>query len=192
VVRKIASEGAVPAPATVAEVDVGGIVELVDLEALEVEAEVSEEQLSPIRREQPALVFLDAFADRVWRGEASSLRPSVDRSKATAAVRVRFLDPAAGALPGMGARVSFLSRPLAETELRAEPERRVPASAVLVRDGKRVVLVVEQERIRVVPVELGERVGDEYALRDGPGPGQQVVLAPGRRLREGHRVKVAR
>jgi RND family efflux transporter MFP subunit len=192
VVRKIASEGAVLAPATVAQVDVGGLVELVDLDALEVEAEVSEEQLTRLRPGQPALVFLDAFPDRVWRAEASSLRPAVDRSKATATVKVRFVDPVKGALPGMGARVSFLSRPLEPRELRGEAGRRVPASAVLVRDGVPAVLVVEEERVREVPVKLGERVGDEYVLREGPAAGQRVVLAPGRRLREGRRVKVAR
>lgn len=192
VVRKIASEGAVLAPATVAQVDVGGIVELVDLEALEVDAEVGEEQLSRVRLGQPALVFLDAFADRVWRGEAASLRPSVDRSKATATVKVRFLDPLEGALPGMGARVSFLSRPLTRAELSARAQRRVPAAAVVERGGAPAVLVVEEDRVRQVPVELGDRVGDEYVLRKGPSPGQKVVLAPGGRLREGRRVKVAR
>ncbi|MCC6559214.1 MAG: efflux RND transporter periplasmic adaptor subunit, partial [Polyangiaceae bacterium] len=191
IVRKLADIGAVLAPATISEIDVGGIVEMVDLDTLEVEAEVSEEELPRIREGQPALIFLDAYPDRVIRGTASAVRPSIDRSKATAVVKVRFAEPAAGALPNMGARVSFLERPVDPVALRDEPRLRVPASAVVERDGADVVFVVDGDRVRRVPVGVAARVGAEVALSSGPQPGARVVAAPRPGLRDGARVRVA-
>lgn len=189
VVRKIADEGAVLAPAAITTSDVGGIVELVDLQGLEVEAEVSEEQLRRIERGQPALIFLDAYPDRVFRGEAGTVRPAIDRSKATAVVKVQFTEPTEGVLPDMGAKISFLGEPLPDEALQSDARLRVPAAAVVERDGRQVVFVVEDGRARAVPVQVGERVDDEVSLVEGPKPGTPVIRSPGD-LREGSRVKV--
>lgn len=191
VVRKIADEGAVLAPATVTGVDVGGIIELVDLDALEVDAEVSEDQLRRVKPDEPTLIFLDAYPDNTWRGRAATVRPSVDKSRATATVKVRFEDPTGGVLPGMGARVAFLSQALTPEQLEAGAQLRIPAAAVVQHNAGATVFVVEKDQLKEVPVELGEKVGDEYVLRKGPAAGQQIVLSPQRRMRAGTKVKVA-
>lgn len=191
VARKLADEGAVLAPAALEQSNLGGIVELVDLHALEVQADVSEEQLSRIHPGQPALIFLDAFPQRVFRARTGTVRPAIDRSKATAQVKVEFLSPPEGVLPDMGAKVSFLSQEVPPEELDAkEPDLRVPASAVVTAEGRPTVWVVKDEHLRRQPVQVGERVGEEVTLKEGPPAGTQVVLAPDPRLRDGRRVKV--
>ncbi|WP_373049146.1 efflux RND transporter periplasmic adaptor subunit [Vulgatibacter sp.] len=190
IVRKIADEGAVLAPAAITTGDFGGIVEMVDLSSLEVEAEVSEEQLGRIEIGQPALVFLDAWPDRLYQGRATSVRPAIDRAKATAVVKVDFVEPPQGALPDMGAKISFLEKPLDPQQLQADARLRVPASAVVERDGEQVVFVIESERVEQVPVEVEARVGEEVSLAQGPEAGTRVVVAPGERLRGGARVQV--
>ncbi len=191
VARKLADEGAVLAPAALEQANLGGIVELVDLRALEVQAEVSEEQLSRIEPGQPALVFLDAFPDRVFRAKTGTVRPAIDRSKATAQVKVEFLSPPEGALPDMGAKVSFLSQEVPPGELDEQRhDLRVPASAVVPAGGSPVVWVVKEGRLHRQPVKVGERRGEEVRLSEGPPAGTQVVLAPEPRLRDGRRVKV--
>jgi RND family efflux transporter MFP subunit len=190
VVHKLADEGAVLAPAAIYETNVGGILELVDLNSLDVEAEVSEQQLRLVRQGQSALVFLDAFPDRVFRGEVGTVRPSVDRSKATAVVKVLFSEEPLGALPDMSAKVSFLSKSLSQEALQDEARLRVPASSVVERDGKSVVLAVEDGRIREHPVTVAQQVGNEAALADGPKPGTQVVASPTPKLKGGRQVRV--
>lgn len=192
VARKIADVGAVLAPAALGEANLGGIVELVDLDALEVEAEVSEEQLSQIQPGQPALIFLDAFPDQVFRASTGPVRPAIDRSKATAQVKVLFEDPPESVLPDMGAKVSFLKEEVPpEALVKDAQELRVPATAVVRGESGPAVWVVNDGRLRLQPVKPGERLGDEVALEEGPPPGTQVVVAPGPRLREGRRVKVS-
>ncbi len=191
VARKLADEGAVLAPAALEQTNLGGIVELVDLSALEVQAEVSEEQLSRIEAGQPALIFLDAFPERVFRARTGTVRPAIDRSKATAQVKVEFLSSPEGALPDMGAKVSFLSEELPPEDFDAEEaDLRVPASAVVGGEGAATVWVVKEGRLHLEPVRVGERLGEEVMLEEGPAPGTQVVLGPDPRLREGRRVKV--
>jgi RND family efflux transporter MFP subunit len=191
VARKLADEGAVLAPAALEQTNLGGIVELVDLRALEVQAEVSEEQLSHIQSGQPALIFLDAFPDLIFRAKTGTVRPAIDRSKATAQVKVEFLSPPEGALPDMGAKVSFLSEEVPPEELDEERhDLRVPASAVVTAGGGPVVWVVKDGVIHRQPVKVGERLGEEVTLSEGPPAGTQVVLAPEPRLRDGRRVKV--
>lgn len=191
VAEKIADVGAVLAPAALGEANLGGIVELVDLGALEVEAEVSEEQLQRIQPGQPALIFLDAFPDRAFRAKTGPVRPSIDRSKATAQVKVLFEEVPEGALPDMGAKVAFLKQEVPPEALAEDAQAlRVPASAVVRGPNGPAVWVVDEGRLRQQPVTPGKRVGDEVALEEGPEPGTQVVVAPNGKLREGGRVKV--
>lgn len=189
VVRKLADEGAVLAPAAISELDVGGIVELVDLGALEVEAEVSEDRLAEIEQGQPALVFLDAYPDAVFPAVTGTVRPAVDRAKATALVKVRFQEIPGGALPDMGAKVAFLAEPIGEADLRDEPRLRVPATAVVEREGRPVVFAIEGGRARPAPVDVAVRVGSDVVLEAGPPAGTKVALAP-EDLRAGQRVRV--
>ncbi|WP_257453613.1 efflux RND transporter periplasmic adaptor subunit [Archangium lipolyticum] len=191
VVRKLADEGAVLAPAALEQENIGGIVELVDLGALEVEAEVSEEQLPRIEVGQPALIFLDAYPDRTFAGKVRSIRPAIDRSKATADVNVEFDEIPPGVLPDMGSRVAFLKEELPPEALtKKDGALRVPASAVVPSEGQSVVWVVQDGRLKRQPVQVGEKVGDEVALAQGPKPGTQVVVSPDERLRTGRKVKV--
>jgi RND family efflux transporter MFP subunit len=190
VVRKLADEGAVLAPAALDQPNVGGIVELVDLSQLEVEAEVAEDQLSRIGLRQPALVFLDAHPGKVFGAVTGTVRPGVDKAKGTAVVKVQFDSQPQAVYPGMGAKISFLSRLISKEDLAREPRLRVPASAVIERAGRQVVLVVEGGRLRAAPVRVGERLDSEVALLEGPPAGTRVVAAPTSKLHAGSRVAV--
>ncbi len=190
VVRKLADEGAVLAPATIAEVDVGGIVELVDLDALEVEAEVSEDQLSRIEQGQPALVFLDAYPDKVFRGVTGTVRPAVDRAKATAVVKVRFEEVPPGALPDMGVKVAFLEKDISKQELEGKSRLRVPAGAVMEREGQSLLVTIEDGRAKLSPVVVVERTGTEVVLDSGPPPGTKLAVGFPKDVRDGQRLRV--
>jgi HlyD family secretion protein len=189
IVRKLADEGAVLAPATISDFDAGGIVELVDLAALEVEAEVSEDELGKLEPGQPALIFVDALGG-VFPAKMGSVRPAIDRSKATATVKVLFDAIPKGALPDMSAKISFLLRPIDEQGLAEEHRLRVPQAAIVDEGGKTSVLTIDEGRLSAAPVEIAERAGGEAVLKAGPPAGTKVALAGGKRLRHGKRVRV--
>jgi RND family efflux transporter MFP subunit len=167
----------------------GAVVTMADMDTLEVEADVSESSLSKISAGQPVEVQLDAFPTLRLAGVVARMVPTVDRSKATLMVKVRFLDRDPRVLPDMSARVAFLSRPLRDDERQALVA--VPRSALARRDGRLVAFVVKDGKLREAPVVAGRALGELVAV-DGLEPGQQVVLGPGERVMGGVAVKVAK
>lgn len=66
---------------------------------------------------------------------------------------------------------------------------RVPASAPFRHGDGWAVFVVEGRRARLQPIALGHRGTDVYEVLGGLEAGQEVVLHPGERLRDGVRVR---
>ncbi len=166
-------------------------VELADLNTMVVETDVPEVRLASIKVGTPCEIALDAYPDRRFRGRASQLGTSVNRAKATVAVRVEFIDASEGVLPGMAARISFLAAEQSSADVTAAAKRVVSSTAVLEREGAKVLLVIEDGVARDVPVVLAGQVGDDVELVQGPAPGTRVVASPPTTLRSGQRVKVS-
>ena len=66
----------------------------------------------------------------------------------------------------------------------------VPKTAVVERNGRSVVYVVEGGRAVEVPVVAGRQLGSSVAIREGLRPGVQVVDSVGASLRGGAKVTV--
>jgi HlyD family secretion protein len=167
----------------------GTLVELADFDSLRVEVDVPESHLGTIRKGTPCEIVLDAFPDQRRRGEVSELGPRLDRAKATGVVKVRFVDGMDGVLPEMAARVSFLTKALDPSQMKAPPKKIVPASAIATRGGAKVVFVVDGDHVRMVPVTVGPAFAGGFELTDGPSPGAHVVKDPPANLADGQIVK---
>jgi len=204
VLTKSANVGDIVTPFSAAAGTTGSVVTMADMSTLEVEADVSESAIAGIRVGQPAEIQLDAFADLRLLGSVSRIVPTVDRSKATLLVKVRFDETDARVLPDMSARIAFLSRPLAAGERRAVPA--VRPEAIVQRDGRDQVFVVEPSgdaadvaraaepagkggrpaeitrgRTQLAPVKVVGKVGDLVQI-EGLAPGTRVVIDPPARL----------
>ena len=162
----------------------GAVVTMADMSTLEVEADVSESNLQKIHVGMPCEIQLDAFPDLRFRGRVSRLVPTVDRSKATVLTKVSFLerDEDARILPEMSAKVAFLSKEVGEDQ--RKPRTVVPSDAIVLRGGKSVVFSVADSRVREVPVQAGEHLGDAIVV-SGVAAGERIVGKPDASLRDG-------
>lgn len=167
----------------------GAVVTIADMDTLEVEADVAESNIAKIRAGQPCEIQLDALLDMRFAGRVSRIVPTVDRSKATVLVKVRFVDRDDRVLPDMSAKIAFLSKPVSAQD--RQPVTAVQASAVVERDGRPVVFALQDDTVHAVPVARGARIGELVAVR-GVKPGDTVVLAPGAALKDGAKVTVAK
>ncbi|KVP21882.1 hemolysin secretion protein D [Burkholderia multivorans] len=167
----------------------GAVVTIADMDTLEVEADVAESNIAKIRAGQPCEIQLDALPDMRFAGRVSRIVPTVDRSKATVLVKVRFVDRDDRVLPDMSAKIAFLSKPVSVQD--RQPVTAVQASAVVERDGRPVVFALQDDTVHAVPVARGARIGELVAVR-GVKPGDTVVLAPGAALKDGAKVTVAK
>jgi multidrug efflux pump subunit AcrA (membrane-fusion protein) len=114
--------------------------------------------------------------------------PTVDRSKATVMVKVRFLIRDPRILPEMSAKVGFLTQPLKSDE--QKPRIMVSSTAVLGSDKGMYVFLVREERARRINVHTGRTIGDMVEVLDGLKPGDTVVVKPPNGLRNGSKVSI--
>jgi HlyD family secretion protein len=162
---------------------------IADFASIVVETDVPEGRLNLVRPAGPCEIVLDAYADKRWRGEVVETSPQLNRAKASATVKVRFLDRDDTVLPEMAARVSFLDSPLDRDKLAEPPKKIVPAAAIADRGGAKVVFVVDAGRVRMVPVTLGGPYAGGFELVDGPAPGTKIVSEPPATLGDGQAIK---
>lgn len=189
VLTKSANVGDIVTPFSSAAGTTGAVVTMADMETLEVEADVSEASIAKITVGQPAEIQLDAFPELRLIGEVSRVVPTVDRSKATLLVKVKFVERDPRVLPDMSAKIAFLSRPLKSDE--RTPVAALRPDAIVKRDGKDVAFVVgKDDQVKLTPVTVGAKVGD--LVRVDLAPGSRVVIAPTERVTDGATVTAAK
>jgi RND family efflux transporter MFP subunit len=189
VLTKNADVGEVVAPLAGSAFSKSAVVTIADLRSLQVEADVAESNLETISADQPCEIVLDAYPDVRYPGFVAKIVPTADRAKATVQVKVAFRSYDARVLPEMSAKVHFLPRP-SRVAVDTMPVLVVPGTAVVERNGRSVVFVVEGGRALEVPVVAGRQVGSSVAIREGLRPGVQVVDSVGAGLRSGVKVTV--
>jgi RND family efflux transporter MFP subunit len=178
VLTKSANVGDIVTPFSSAAGTTGAVVTMADMSTLEVEADVSETSIANIKPGQPAEIQLDAFPDLRLLGSVSRIVPTVDRSKATLLVKVKFEETDPRVLPDMSARIAFLSRPLTAAERKPVPALR--PEAVVQRDGKSQVFVVQAgggEGAPVVDARQAKSAADGKDARK-TDTGGRAVLTP--------------
>lgn len=165
----------------------GAICTIVDLDTLEVEADVNEGSIGQVHEGQPAEVTVDAFPGQKWQGVLRQIIPTADRAKATVKVKVKILNPGEHLLPEMSATVSFLQTARTNAELREPPRMWVPASALV--DG-RLAVVDTKNRIAWKRVTTGLARENRIEITRGLREGERVVTENADHLKEGQLVRL--
>jgi RND family efflux transporter MFP subunit len=148
---------------------------------------VSESELSKVRRGMPAIVTFDTYGNEIFNGTVTLVSPTVDHASRTFGVEVTLPNSDNRILPGMFGRV----------ELSLGTARRVvvPDKAVVKQpgSGNHYVYVYNTDgTVSYNKVELGQRLGDSYELISGVEPGSTVVVSGQSRLANGMKVKVTK
>jgi RND family efflux transporter MFP subunit len=188
VLTKNADIGDIVTPIGAAANAKSAVVTIADMSSLQVETDVSESNLELIQSGQPCEIQLDALPELRLRGAVHMIVPTADRSKATVMVKVRFLDQNSHVLPEMSAKVAFLSRPATKEEQR--PRVALKGTALINRNGREKVFFVKGNKVEEKEVTVGEKMGDMVEILSGVKVGEQVVLNPSARLKNGSKIKI--
>ena len=169
-----------------------GIGTIVDMDSLEVEVEVGESFIGRVKPKMPVEATLNAYPDWKIPAEVIAIIPAADRGKATVKVRVALKQKDARIVPDMGVRVRFLEPQQAGKAVAAPKGVRVPAAAIVERDGTTVAFVVGGDNtVRRATVTAAPANNDERRVSAGLQPGDTVVLDPPDALEDGAKVRVA-
>ncbi len=168
----------------------GAVVTMADMSSLEVEADVSESNITRVKIGQPVEIVLDAYPEVRYQGYVGKIVPTADRAKATVLTKVRFMERDERVLPEMSAKVTFLSKELDKATAQAPPKLTLPSSAIVNRNGANVVLLVREGVVTETPVKTGDQIGARIEIREGVMQGDQVVARPDPTLTSGSKIKV--
>lgn len=185
VVRRSAQAGENVGPAGTVQSG-GSLCTLVDRSSLEMVADVNETNISKVRVGQKAEVATEARPDRKYTGEVRQVVPTADRTKGIVQVKIRLVDLDDALLPEMAARASFLRE---GAEAGAPRKLIAPRGAVRDRGGRKVVFIVESNRVRLQAVETGAEGEDGTEIVKGLQGGEEVVTG-GATVEDGAEVKL--
>jgi len=191
VLTKSAEVGEMVAPFASSASSRGAVVTLADMNSLEVEADVAEANIDRVRVGLPCEITLDAYPDIRYPGKVVKIVPTADRSRATVLVKVAFISRDRRVLPEMSAKVNFLPQDTKLSEQNEAPVVAVPNSAVTLRNGVKMVFLVEGTTVRSAPVTTGRVLGDLTEIKEGVNSGERVVLSPPGSLTTGMKIKTS-
>ena len=174
-----------------------GIGTIVDMDSLEVEVDVGESYIGRVKPGMPVQATLNAYPDWKIPAHVEAIIPTADRGKATVKVRIALDEKDARIVPEMGVAVSFLEKAQPQAQQAAPPRGvRVPAAAIVERDGQDVAFVLtgeqDDQKVEQRVLEVGRAVGsDGRQVLSGLSAGEDVVLDPPATLADGAAVTVA-
>jgi RND family efflux transporter MFP subunit len=193
VLVKNANVGDIITPMSSAAGAQGAVVTMADMGTLEVEADVSEGNLSKTKVGQPVEITLDALPTVRFKGHVAGIVPTVDRAKATVMTKIRFDQLDARILPEMSAKVSFLSQAITDADQQAVLA--VASSAVVTKDGNSVVYRIKPseggDTVEAVAVKAGRQLGELREVSGGLKAGDKLVVTPPARIKDGARISLA-
>ena len=160
-----------------------------DLNDLQVQLDINQNDFPRITPAQSCAVSADAYPDRAYQGVVAEIAPEANRQKATIEVRVKILKPDAYLRPEMNAHVSFLA-PAKAGQNTSREVLSIPRSALLQREGKNSVFIVDGSHARLREVQLGRELGDHLEVTEGISPNDRIVVHVPEGLTDGQRVKV--
>jgi HlyD family secretion protein len=163
------------------------VLSLADLRVLDVEVDVSQNEIGKVRLNQPAGIVADAFPDRTYRGTVTEMAPEANRQKATLQVKVRVAEPDGVIRPEMNAKVTFLEPPSGSG---GPAKVFAPKEAVFTREAQSFVYQVNDGTATARRVRVGAEADGRIEVLDGLAGGESVVVRGVELLKDGQRVRV--
>lgn len=189
VLTKNADVGDIVTPIGSAVTAKASVVDIADLNSLYIEADVSEAYIKNVSVNQPVIIRLDAFPDKIYKGKVYRIIPTADRTKASIKVKISFLELDKNILPDMSAKLSFLSRELKKDE--DSPILVLNKDAIIKEeDEKNFVYLLINNRIFKRYIVVGKEYEGNIEIKDGLKYGDKVVLNPQKGLKDGTKIKI--
>jgi RND family efflux transporter MFP subunit len=188
VLKKNADVGEIVAPLAGAASSKAAVVTIADMASLEVEADVSEANITRVSPEQSCEITLDAYPQQGYPGYVSKIVPTADRAKATVLVKIKFREYDRRVLPEMSAKITFLAAGTKTGAGKIQPLLTVPATAVSMRNGRQVVYQVHQDRAVEVAVTTGQKLAGQIEITSGLKEGDKVIGKVDQRIQAGAKI----
>jgi RND family efflux transporter MFP subunit len=162
------------------------------MNSLEAEVDVNESNVGQLRQGDPAEINVQAIPNHLYKGVLRQVIPTADRTKATVQVKVSILDKDQLIKPEMSTNVTFLEPAKKGDTKDTAPVRivTVPKDAVISKNGKQVVYVIEDNKAHEVAVVTGNELKGQVIIKSGLAGSETLVGNPPQKLQDGSPVKI--
>jgi RND family efflux transporter MFP subunit len=188
VLKKNADVGEIVAPLAGAASSKAAVVTIADMSSLEVDADVSEANITRVTPNQACEITLDAYPQQRYPGFVTKIVPTADRAKATVLVKISFRQYDHKVLPEMSAKIAFLAAGASTAAAESKALLTVPATAVASRDGRQAILQIKDDRAVEVAVTTGQKLAGLIEITSGLKEGDKVIAKVEPQLKAGAKV----
>ena len=150
------------------------ILEIPDLSAMEVKAHLNEVDVGKIKPGQEAIMRLDAFPDKIFKGKVERIASIATKKDWDAKIKtfetvisLNELDPQMR--PGMTCLMDVIIEKIPDVIT-------VPIESIFERDGKTIVYVMGSRTAKSKEVVLGKRNNTHIVVSQGLSPGDKIAL----------------
>lgn len=158
------------------------IMQVVNLETVLTTVQIVEKDYQKISIGQTAIVSVDAYPDKTFRGEVIRVAPTLDQETRTASVQIHVANPESELKPGMYARVILSSNTSKAAVM-------IPLAAVLENDRQSFAYTLnDANQVVARNLRLGTSNGEVVEVLDGLQPGEPVVTLGNRLVSAGDTV----
>ena len=160
--------------------------DIVNIERVKVIVQVSERDITRIRKGQAAEIGVDGFPGIVFNGSVNTIGAEADERTWTFPVEILVVNNRPERLlPGFIARVRIRGRAFEKAIF-------LPREIVVTRDGEPVIFVVTGDTVSARAVRIGFESRGRALIESGLSPGDAVVVTGQESLQDGARVIVRR
>ena len=153
------------------------------MDRLQAQIYVPERDIHKLAAGQAAVLAVDAWPDRLFRGEILRVNPVVDAQTGTVKVTVAMAPQQPELKPGMFGRVEIRYD-------RREQALLIPKDAVLTEDAAQSVFVVADGKARRRAIRTGYGDAEHYEVLEGLRAGEQVVTTGQTNLKDDAAVEI--
>jgi multidrug efflux pump subunit AcrA (membrane-fusion protein) len=146
----------------------GPIFAVAQIDKLRILVSVPEGYASDIRLGMPAQVFIQERPGEAISGKVMRTAKSIDQNTRTMLAEVDIDNRKGDLFPGMYAVVSFV-------QTHGVGPLTIPGDAVVVRQDRNTVAIVRDQKIQLVPIEIGRDYGPSVEVLSGLHEGDLVV-----------------
>lgn len=178
------SSGSAPTAATPnnAGAQGGALFGISQVERLRILVSVPEGYAHSIHTGQPASLRFQEFGNADFFGHVTRTSASIDQNTRTLLTEVQVDNRAGKLMSGMYAVVTFAGA-------QGQGPITIPGDALAVRNDRSVVAIVQQDKVRLQPVELGRDFGPSIEIVGGLKPGDIIATSFTDDVRDGAQVK---
>ncbi len=156
------------------------LMRIVNIERVEIETEISEENITHIYPGQKVAVKVDALRGKEYVGKVTEINKAADPNSHAFRVKVRLNNPKRKLKPGMFARLNFL--------LKSHEGIIVPREALVSREGTDYLFIAENNRAKLRPVEIGLILDSRVLIAKGLSEGENFIISGQTSLKNGDKI----